>query len=518
MILAQRQMLEKEQTALILARSELLVGKLELERLKLMLAKLRRERFGQSSERGKLLVEQLELAIEDLEETQGEEETKAEIAVPVAWNENRARTPRGPRKLPDNLPVERVVEPRPCACGKCGSARLHKLGEIVSKTLECEPRRWKIIEHVREKFSCRDCEAITEPPAPSHPIPRGFAGPSLLAMILVAKFLLHQPLNRQAATYAREGVEIDAATMADRVGACVVALDPLIQAIRAHVLTAERIHADDTTVPVLAKLKTRIGRIWVYLRDDRPFGGAIPPAAFFEYSRSRHGEYPTKHLEGWTGVMQADAFAGFNDLYDGSRKPRPIIEAACWAHGRRKFFELAKLTKSPIAMEAVRRIDELFEIERAINGKPPGERKTVRQERSKPLVIALEAWLEEQRARLSPKHDLVKAINYSLNNWVAFTRFLDDGRICLSNNAAERALRGVAVGRRNWTFAGSDSGGRRTAAIYSLIETCKMNDVDPQAWLAYVLAKLPDHPAKRIDELLPWNWKVRQQAQVSAAA
>ena len=264
------------------------------------------------------------------------------------------------------------------------------------------------------------------------------------------------PLNRQAATYAREGVEIDATTMADRVGACVVALDPLIQAIRAHVLTAERIHADDTTVPVLAKLKTRIGRIWVYLRDDRPFGGAIPPAAFFEYSRSRHGEYPTKHLEGWTGVMQADAFAGFNDLYDGRRKPGPIIEAACWAHSRRKFFELAKLTKSPIAMEAVRRIDELFEIERAINGKPPDERKTVRQDRSKPLVIALEAWLKEQRARLSPKHDLVKAINYSLNNWAAFTRFLNDGRICLSNNAAEIALRGVAVGRRNWTFAGSD--------------------------------------------------------------
>jgi len=517
MILAQRAMLEKEQAALIVARSELIIGKLELERLKLMLAKARREAFGQSSERGKLLIEQLELAIEDLEETQAVEETKAEIAAPEATRERRARTPRGPRKLPDNLPVERVVEPRPCVCGKCGSARLHKLGEVVSKTLECEPRRWKIIEHVREKFSCRDCEAITEPPAPSHPIPRGFAGPSLLAMILVAKFLLHQPLNRQAATYAREGIELDATTMADRVGACVVTLDPLIQAIRAHVLKAERIHADDTTVPVLAKLKTKIGRIWVYLRDDRPFGGSIPPAAFFEYSRSRHGEYPAKHLEGWTGVMQADAFAGFNELYDGRRLPGPIIEAACWAHGRRKFFEFAKLSKSPMAMEAVRRIDELFEIERDINGKPPDERKAVRQERSKPLVVALESWLREQRARLSPKHDLVKAINYSLNHWTAFTRFLDDGCVCLSNNAAERALRGVAVGRRNWTFAGSDSGGRRAAAAYTLIETCKMNDVDPQAWLAHVLAVLPDHPAKRIDELLPWEWKARQQAMSAAA-
>lgn len=517
MILAQRAMLEKEQAALIVARSELIVGKLELERLKLMLAKARREAFGQSSERGKLLIEQLELAIEDIEETQAVEETKAEIAAPEATRERRARTPRGPRKLPDNLPVERVVEPRPCVCGKCGSARLHKLGEVVSKTLECEPRRWKIIEHVREKFSCRDCEAITEPPAPSHPIPRGFAGPSLLAMILVAKFLLHQPLNRQAATYAREGIELDATTMADRVGACVVTLEPVIGALRAHVLAAARIHADDTTVPVLAKLKTKTGRIWVYLRDDRPFGGKDPPAAFFEYSRSRHGEYPTKHLAGWAGVMQADAFAGFNELYDGRRLPEPIIEAACWAHGRRKFFEFAKLSKSPMAMEAVRRIDELFEIERDINGKPPDERKAVRQERSKPLVVALESWLREQRARLSPKHDLVKAINYSLNHWTAFTRFLDDGCICLSNNAAERALRGVAVGRRNWTFAGSDSGGQRAAAAYTLIETCKMNDVDPQAWLAHVLAVLPDHPAKRIDELLPWEWKARQQAMSAAA-
>ena len=252
--------------------------------------------FGQSSERGKLLVEQLELAIEDLEETQAEEEAKAENAAPGASKDRRSRAPRGPRKLPDNLPVERVVEPAPCACGKCGGVRLRKLGEEVSKTLECDPRRWKIVEHVREKFTCRDCEAITEPPAPSHPIPRGFAGPSLLAMVLSAKFLLHQPLNRQSAAYAREGVEIDASTLADWVGACVVALDPIVQLIRAHVLAAERIHADDTTVPVLAKQKTKTGRIWVYLRDDRPFGGKEPPAAFFEYSRSRHGEYPQRTL------------------------------------------------------------------------------------------------------------------------------------------------------------------------------------------------------------------------------
>ena len=510
MILAQRE-------ALMLAQSETQVGRLEIERLKLMLAKLRREQFGQSSERGKQLIEQLELAIEDLEESQAVEEAKVEAIAPEAAKEKQAHKSRGPRKLPTNLPVERRVEPQPCSCSKCGSSRLHKLGETVSKTLECEPRRWKIIEHVREKFSCRDCEAISEPPAPSHAIPRGFAGPSLLAMILVAKFLLHQPLNRQSATFAREGIEIDTSTLADRVGACVVALDPIVQALKVHVLAAERIHTDDTTLPVLAKMKTVTGRIWTYVRDDRPFGGQDPPAAFFEYSRSRAGEYPQKHLAGFTGILQADAFSGYGALYEGRRKPAPIIEAACWSHGRRNFFDLAKLNKAPIAIEAVRRIDELFEIERTINGKTPEQRVAVRQEQSKPLVTALEAWLREQRAKLSSKSETAKAINYCLIRWTAFTRFLDDGRICLSNNAAERAVRGVAVGRKNWTFAGSDAGGHRAAAILTLIETCKMNDVDPQAWLTDILARLPDHPAKRINELLPWNWKLQHQPQAKAA-
>jgi transposase len=413
MILAQREQLT-------LAKSEVTVGRLEIERLKLMLAKARREHFGQSSERGKQLIEQLELAIEDLEETQGAEEAKAELAAPAA-KKRSARPPRGPRKLPDNLPVERIVEPAPCACGKCGGLKLHKLGESVTKTLECDPRRWKIVEHVREKFSCRDCEAITEPPAPSHPIPRGFAGPALLAMVLVAKFLLHQPLNRQSAAFAREGVEIDSSTLGDRLGACVVALDPVIRALKAHVLRGERIHADDTTVPVLAKLKTITGRLWVYVRDDRPFGGKDPPAAFFEYSRSRAGEYPQSHLAHYVGIMQADAFAGYDALYDARRRPGPIIEAACWSHGRRKFFDLAKLAKAPIALEAVRRIDELFAIERTINGRTPKERLAVRQDLSKPLVTALEAWLREQRALVSAKSEIAKAINYSLNRWPAFT-------------------------------------------------------------------------------------------------
>ncbi|WP_426616105.1 IS66 family transposase [Bradyrhizobium sp. McL0616] len=511
MIIAQREQLT-------LAKSEVTVGRLEIERLKLMLAKARREQFGQSSERGKLLVEQLELAIEDLEETQAEQETKAEFAAPEAAKQKHGQNPRPSRRsLADNLPVERIVEPAPCACGKCGSERLHKLGEVISKTLECEPRRWKIIEHVREKFSCRDCEAITEAPAPSHPIPRGFAGPNLVAMVLVNKFLLHQPLNLQSKTYAREGIEIDVSTLADRVGTCVVALDPIIEAIRIHVMSAERIHADDTTVPVLAKLKTVTGRIWTYVRDDRPFGGTDPPAALFYYSRNRAGEHPRSHLAGYVGLMQADALDGYNQLYKAQRKPAPILEAACWSHGRRKFFDLAKSGEAPIASDAVRRIDILFEIERTINGKTPEQRLAVRREKSAPIVADLEIWMRKQRTLLSSGNDTAKAINYLLNGWAAFTRFLDDGRVCLSNNAAERALRGVAIGRRNWTFAGSDAGGNRAAAVYTLIETCKMNDVDPQAWLADVLARLPDYPINRVADLLPWIWKADRRSKAAAA-
>jgi transposase len=297
-----------------------------------------------------------------------------------------------------------------------------------------------------------------------------------------------------------------------------VALDPIIQALRQHVLAAERIHADDTTVPVLAKLKTVTGRLGTYVRDDRPFGGTDPPAAIFHYSRSRAGDYPRQHLADYSGIMQADAYAGYNELYAPGRAPAPILEAACWSHSRRKFFDLAKLQKAPIAIEAVRRIDELFAIERTILGKTPAERVSLRQEASKPLVIALEAFLREKRTLVSTKSEIAKAINYSLNRWTAFTRFLEDGLICLSNNAAERSLRGIAIGRQNWTFCGSDAGGHRAAAIYTLIETAKLNDVDPQAWLAWVLAKLPDHPARRIDELLPWNWKGAQQLKQSAEA
>ena len=510
-------MLRSERAARLAAEAEAQTRTLLIEKLKLTIKKLRHEQFGQSSERGALL-DQLELQLADLEESAAQAETAARMAaaaekitVPSFERRRPARRP-----LPAHLPRERIVYPAPSVCPCCGDSRLRKIGEDVTETLELIPRQWKVIQHVREKFSCRACEAISQPPAPSHPIARGRAGPKLLAHILFAKYGLHLPLNRQSDVYEREGIDLDVSTLADWVGAAAATLMPLVDVIRTHVFAAERIHADDTTVPVLAKGKTRTGRLWTYVRDDRPFAGPDPPAAVFFYSRDRDGEHPEQHLAGYAGLMQADAYAGFGKLYEANRKGGPIIEVACWAHGRRKFFDLARLSKAPIAVEAVKRIDVLFAIEREINGLAPQERLGVRQERSRPLVSELHTWLREQRAKLSKNSDTTKAINYSLNRWDAFIRFLDDGRLCMSNNAAERELRAVALGRKNWTFAGSDEGGRRAAAIYTLIATAKLNDVDPQAWLADMLARLPDHPAKRIGELLPWNW-LRPNAPAQAA-
>ena len=514
MILAQRDLLAEARAIAVQAQS----FRLEIERLKLQLEKARRARFGQSSERGRQIVEQLELAIADLEETQAEVEAKAVIE--AAAMPSRAPSSSGTRKparrpLPDHLPRERIVYPSPCVCGKCGGTRLRKLGEIVTESLECEPRRWKVVEHVRETMTCRGCESVSEAPAPSHPIARGRAGPHLLALVLASKYGQHLPLNRQSEIYAREGAAIEVSTLADWVGACAASLEPIITRIRAHVLAAERVHADDTTVPILAKGKTVTGRLWTYVRDDRPFGGSDPPAAAFFASRDRTGAHPEAHLASFSGIMQADAYAGFNRLYAPGRKPGPIVEAGCFAHARRKLFDLAKVAKAPIATEAVMKIDALFAIEREINGRSAAERLVVRRGRMRPIVDELEIWLIAQRTKLSAKSDLAKAISYSLKRWTALTRFLDDGRICMTNNAAERALRGVAIGRANWTFAGSDRGAQRAAAIYTLTETCKLNGVDPQAYLADVLARLPDYPARRIDDLMPWNWARSELAQAA---
>jgi transposase len=506
-----------ERSARLVAEAHAQARALEIEKLKLTIAKLRHERFGASAERGAKLLDQLELRLAELEETAAQEEVAAQIANQAGSTVVRGFERRKParRPLPAHLPRERIVYPAPGACSCCGGA-LRKLGEDVTESLEYVPASWKVIQHVREKFSCRACEAISQPPAPSHPIARGRAGPGLLAQILFAKYGAHLPLHRQSVIYGREGVTLDVSTLADWVGASAAALMPLVEELRAHVFAAARIHADDTPVPVLAKGKTRTGRLWVYVRDDRPFAGSDPPSAAYLYSGDRSGAHPERHLAGYAGSMQADAYAGFNRLYEAGRKPGPIIEAACWSHARRKLYELAELKKAPIAVEAVRRIDALFAIERDINGTPPDTRLAVRTARTKPLIAELATWLKEQRARLSSKNELAKAIDYSLKRWAALTRFLDDGRLCMSNNAAERALRGIAVGRNNWTFAGSDAGAERAAAIYTLIETAKLNGVDPRAWLADVLARLPDHPARRIGELLPWNWRTARHSAQAA--
>jgi transposase len=481
--------------------------------LKLLIAKLQRDRFGPTSERSRRLLDQFELQLEELEADAAEAEAKRpEPAAETRSGAARAKPVRGP--LPAHLPRERVVIPGPTEC-PCCRGKLAKLGETVTETLEVIPRQWKVIQTVREKFTCRACETITQPPAPFHPIARGRAGPELLAMILEAKFGQHLPLNRQSETYAREDIHLDVSTMADWVGACTAALAPLMALIRAHVLGAARIHGDDTTVPVLARGKTITGRLWTYVRDDQPFGGPAPPAALFHYSRDRGGEHPRRHLADYAGILQADAYAGFNDLYDLGRKPGPITEAACWAHGRRKFYVLADVAKAPIALEAVRRIDAIFDLERDINGRLPEQRLAARTEHVRPLVDELETWMRRERARMSRHNDLSRAMDYMLKRWPAFTRFLSDGRICISNNAAERALKGVALGRRAWLFAGSDRGGERTADVYSLIVTAKLNDVDPRAWLAHVLRTIADQPASRLDELLPWNWR---KTDITAAA
>jgi transposase len=501
--------------------------------LKLQIEKLRREIYGQRSERKARLLDQLELELEELEASASEDELAAEQAAMQTSTVKSFTRKRPSRKpFPDHLPRERVIIPAPEACACCGSARFCKLGEDITETLEVIPRQWKVIQTVREKFTCRDCERISQPPAPFHVTPRGWAGPSLLAMILFEKYGQHQPLNRQSERYAREGVELSLSTLADQVGACATVLRPLHDLIATHVLAAERIHGDDTTVPVLAKGKAEVARAWVYGRDDAPFGGTDPPAALFHYSRDRSGAHPETHLAGFAGILQADAYAGYNRLYAPGRSPGPVTEALCWSHARRKFFVLADIAASakrgaktgkqgaiisPLAFEAVKRIDELFDIEREINGKTAQERLAVRAERSAPLLTNLEAWMREERARLSRHTPVAKAMDYMLKRWPGFTRFLEDGRICLTNNAAERALRGIALGRKAWLFAGSDRGGHRAALMYTLIVTAKMNNVDPQAWLADVLARIAEHPSQRLHELLPWSWEKAQAATILAA-
>ena len=470
----------------------------EIERLTLLVEKLQRMLFGKKSEKVLRQIEQLELQLEELQAASVIEETRA---VAPAERPVAARPFRRP--LPEYLPREVHTHlPNHDTCPDCGG-RLRELGEDIAEMLERVRACFKVIRHVRPKLSCDACDRIVQAPAPSRPIDRGLAGPGLLAHVLVSKYADHLPLYRQSEIYAREGVDLDRSTLAGWVGATSELLAPLVVTVRDHVMSASKLHADDTPVPVLApgNGRTKIGRLWTYVRDDRPSGDLTAPAVWFAYSPDRKGENPRQHLKLYKGALQADAYAGFQNLYEAGT----IVEVACWAHARRKFHEIHIAHPSPTTTEAIERIAALYAIEAEIGGSTADVRKTVRQARAAPLLDNMRTWLETTLAKLSRKSDTAAAVRYALSRWPALTRYADDGQLEIDNNAAERALRVVALGRKNFLFAGSDAGGERAAAIYSLLGSAKLNGLDPELYLHHVLAEIADHPISRISDLLPWN-------------
>lgn len=500
---AERQCREAGEAELAVAKAGLLAKALEVEKLKVQLARLRRMQFGRSSEKIGREIDQLELALEDLEATAAAEAPAP--AAPAAFSEGRSKP--GRRKLPEHLPRTEILHNPHDACPSCGGA-LRKVGEDVTEVLDYIPARFTVIRHVRPALSCRCCEGMVQAPMPSMPIERGLPSAGLLAHVLIAKYCDHLPLYRQSAIYAREGVELERSLLADWVGKAAALMAPLAGAIGRHVLAGAVLHADDTPVPVLdpGRGKTRTGRLWVYLRDERPHAGPAPPAVLYRYTPDRKGEHPQRALAGFRGHLHADGYGGFDALYAATGGgPAAVAEVACWAHVRRKFFDEHAETGSPLAAEVLKRIGTLFDIERALTGRPAGERRRVRQAKARPILDDLAVFLDTTLARIPGKGDLAKAIRYARSRWTALTRYVDDGRLEISNNAAERAIRPLAIGRRNWMFAGSDAGGERAAAICTLVQTAKLNGLDPQAYLRDVLGRIADHPINRIDDLLPWT-------------
>jgi transposase len=485
------------------------VKALEIEKLRFQIAKLRRMQFGRSSERITRQIEQLELQLEELETGEAEDIARAEASEPAVPIPARGKPKRKP--LPDHLPRQEVVhqpaDDGACICPACGGG-MGQLGEDVTEVLDYVPGHFQVIRHVRPKFACRACDAITQAPAPAMPTPRGRATPAMLAHLLVAKYCDHLPLYRQCDIYAREGLELDRSTLCDWVGQAAWLLDPIAAAIRAHVFAAEKIHGDDTTVPVLAPGlgRTKTGRLWVYVRDDRPYCGGAPPAAAYFYSPDRGGAHPAAHMATFTGMLQADGYAGFEKLYGPARtKPGPITEVACWAHTRRGFFDEWEHHKSPTAKQALDRIAAIYAVEARAAFAPLAERVELRREAA-PLLDAFFDWADATVSKLSAKSTLADAFRYAINRRDALSRFVTDGRLEMDNNIAENAMRCIAVGRKNYLFAGSDAGGDRAASIYTLVRTAKLNDVNPEAYLRDTLAKIAEgHPINRIDDLMPWK-------------
>jgi transposase len=518
-LLAERDAIIAERDAALAERdAHLLNARFEIEKLKVQLAALRRDRYGKSSERLATEIGQLEMLIGDLEEDQAERDAAAAERAPKA--KGKPDTPRRPalrRPLPEHLPRETIVhEPvLACRCGCTDPARLTRLGEAVTEVLEKTPARLKVIRHVRPRYACRACEAVIQAPAPALPIERGRPGPGLLAHVLVSKYLDGLPLYRLSGILAREGVEIERQTLADWVGHGAWWLRPLAEAIGGYALAQGVIWTDDTPIRVLApgRGRTRLGRFWVYAFDPRPWGSTGAPAAFYCYSPDRKGERPREHLAGYAGWLHADAYAGYDALTAAKGgKPTQITHVACMAHARRELFKVYEATKSPIAEEALRRIGELYAIEAAINGQSVERRQAVRQTQSKPLLEALHAWMLQQRRRLSGKSTLGKALQYALNRWDALARYVEGGRLSIDNNLSERLLRGIAVTRKNFLFVGSDAGGQRAAIIYTIAETAKLNGLDPEAYIAAALDRMAHgHPISRLNELLPWNFTAQRQ-------
>ena len=496
-------------------QAELYAKTLHIETLKAQLAVLRRARFGRKSEKLDREIEQLELLIGDLEEGQAESAAKTEAAPgdkqadkPATSRTSSSPARRGRKPLPEHLTRERILHNGPCACPGCGGTELRKIGDDEREVLEYVPSHFKVIVHVRPKLSCRACETIVQPPMPTLPVERGRMGPKLMAHVLVAKYCDHLPLYRQSAIYAREGVDLDRSTLADAVGHAAFLLGSLAEAIGARARAGPVLHADDTPVKVLdpGRGQTKEGRLWVLVRDERPWGSAEPSIAFYRYAPDRKGEQAEALLGACRGFLHADGYTGFGSLYTpdpATGRPR-LIETACWAHARREIYDHAAGSAS--GQEALKRIAELFAVEAEIKGRPPELRLAERQTRSQPLLTELKAFIETAHSRLSRASEIAKAFRYSLNRWEALTRYTTDGRLEMTNNAAERAIRPLAVGRKNWLFAGSDTGGARAALMYTIIETAKLNGVNVEAYLADLIARIGDHPARRIDELLPWNW------------